>query len=174
MTNINSDIVANMVASPPVHSDVTKFGGRMRIAQGAFETVAASFDADGDTITLIVLPSTSIVHSIRIANDDLDTGTTSAFNLGVYSWDEVEGLGAAVDEDYFATAVEQLRAASAMVELVAEAAWDIAKYGQPLWEAVAGLSKDPVLNYAICMTETAATAGAQAGTLAYDIRYTLD
>lgn len=175
MANTNSDIVANLVASPPVRNDVSIYGGRMRIAQGAFEVAAADFDADDDTITLCILPSASVVHSIKVANDDLDGATASVFNLGIYDWDRsARALGNVVDEDYWATLVTQFQAAATLTELVAEAAWDIANYGTPLWEGPAALSADPGGEYAIVLTQTAAVASAQAGTVAFEIIYTLD
>ena len=47
------------------------------------EQTACDFDAIGDTIKLASIPSNARINSIKIANDDLDSGANSAFDLGL-------------------------------------------------------------------------------------------
>lgn len=170
MANTNSNIVDIQDGTTTTKLSVAKFGGRVRIAADNFELVAANFDADGDTIHLCNLPVNAVIHSIKVSTDDLDTGATVAFNYGIYSTD----LGTIKDEDFFATAVTA-QAASTLTEIYDEAAaaGNVAGVGDPLWQN-AGDTSDPGGQYAIVATATAANAGAQAGTFAFQILYSID
>ncbi len=166
MANTNSDLVANLEASPQVLSPSGKLAGRVRIAVSSVEVTAADFDADGDTIKLASIPSNARINSIKIANDDLDSGADSVFNLGLYDRD-----GAIKDEDVYASLVTQLQSAAALTELVNEAR-DIAKHGQRVFED-AGDTDDTDELLDVVMTQTATVAGAVTGTVAFEIEYTV-
>lgn len=165
MANTNSDLVANLEASPQVLSPPGKLAGRVRIAVSSVEVTAADFDAVGDTIKLASIPSNARINSIKIANDDLDSGADSAFDLGLLDRD-----GAVKDVDVYATAVS-LQTASALRELVNEAR-DIAKQGQRVFED-AGDTDDTDELLDVVMTQVATVSGALAGTVAFEIEYTV-
>ena len=170
MTTTNSDLIANTVASPIVHNPAGKHYGRVRISQGAFEVTGTDFDADGDIIRLARLPVNVRVISIKIGNDDLDSGTDSAFNVGVQRPD-----GTIEDEDFFATGVTQMRATARLTELYdeAETAANRDEVGETLWEML-DIASDPGGFYDICLYQTAAVSSPITATVNFQIMYAID
>lgn len=170
MTNVNSTLVANFEAEPRVKSPVGQLGGRVRCAQGTLTIPENGYDADGDTLMLAPIPSNARILSIKIGNQDVDSGTDSAFNLGIY-----DSEGAVKDEDYFASAVTQFRAAARLTELFDEALQDanIADVGKELWE-MAGDTEDPGGHYYIAITETATFTEVADAVISFQILYAID
>lgn len=166
MANTNSTLITNSEASPPVANDVGWDGGRVRTKMGSVAVAAADIDADGDTIKLCRVPSNGRIVSIEVGHDDLDSGATAAYNVGLYT-----AAGALVDEDAYASAVT-CQAAAALTRLENEAR-NISATGQKVWQD-AGASADTGLQYDIVLTMTAANAGAQAGDIAFVVKYAVD
>ena len=149
---------------------VARYGARQRIITGNYEVATAELDS-GDLIVLARIPATATVQSILIANDDLDSGTALDFDLGIF-----DENGTVLDQDAFASAVVQL--ATAVVapgtDLRHEAATGPERVGDRMWE-IAGVANDPGgVMYDIVITIVDGAAGAQVGTLAYTIAYTID
>lgn len=170
MANTKSNIVQYQDGTVIPKLDVARFSGRVRIAADNFELAAIDFDADGDTVHLCNLPAHAVIHSIKVGTDDLDSGSTVAFNYGIYSTD----LGTIKDEDFYATAVAA-QAASRLTEVYDESgtAGNRASAGERIWQN-AGDTENPGGEYAIVATATAANAGAQAGTFQFQILYSID
>lgn len=166
MANVNTSLVANRVAQPQVANDAALLGGVKRVALGTIALASGDLSAS-DTVMLTPLPSNVVVTSIKIANDDLDTGSTNTFDLGVYTYD---GDFTAVDDDCFVTASTQLRAAASFTELLNETQ-GIETFGQKLWE-YAGYSEDPGTELFLGIVFDA--AGNQAGDLSFIIEYVVD
>lgn len=177
MSISNSNALATIAAGSKVRHGI--LSGHVQGSIGVSEVVGTDFDADGDIVHLVKVPSSALVSSLKLSNDDLDSGTDSVVNLGLYNAETkftdngTEYLAdALIDEDFFAAASTALQAASADLEL-AFSARDIATADQPLWEAL-GLVCDPNVNFKISLTQTATVAGATTGSVKLDaVSYTV-
>ena len=162
MSNANSDLVTNFVAVPQVLNPAQQLQGVKRIAQGTVALVAGDLGAN-DTVMLAPIPSNASITSIKLFNDDLDSGTTNTADVGLYTT-----ALAVVDADAYASAITDLRAAVKTGTEVAFEARDINKMGQKVWQD-AGLSSDPALTYFVGIGFPA--AGDTAGDLSFIIEY---
>ena len=164
MSNANSDLVTNFVAVPQVLNPAQQLQGVKRIAQGTVALVAGDLGAN-DTVMLAPIPSNASITSIKLFNDDLDSGTTNTADVGIYKQDLT-----VVDADAYASAITDLRGAVKTGTEVAFEARDINKMGQKVWQD-AGLSSDPALTYFVGISFPA--AGDTAGDLSFIIEYTV-
>jgi len=180
MATTDSTEVTNFLADPSVRTPVGQWGGRVRVAMGNFEVVAADIDAASDLIRLTRLPAQARIRSIKIGNDDLDGAgsPTSVVDIGLF--EPAATPATAADADCFVDGSIQLRAASPMVNVLATTtastavlATALPNVGKTLYEW-AGDSAGDFAEYDIVMTQTVTTGGAAAGTIAYEIEYTID
>ena len=162
MSNANSDLVTNFVAVPQVLNPAQQLQGVKRIAQGTVALVAGDLGAN-DTVMLAPIPSNASITSIKLFNDDLDSGTTNTADVGLYTT-----ALAVVDADAYASVITSLRSAVTTGTEVAFEARDINKMGQKVWQD-AGLSSDPALTYFVGIGFPA--AGDTAGDLSFIIEY---
>ena len=169
MTTTNSTIVSNMLAKPQVSNDVQEVGGRVRSIVGTVEVDASAEAQANDILLLCPVPSNAVITSIQIANDDLDSGATNTFDVGLYTLDAA-GNATAVDDDCYVTASEQFRAAAGFTELRWETL-DISTLGQKAWEDAAA-TDDPSVDYFLAITHNA-TAN-QDGTISFIVNYVVD
>jgi len=167
MANVNQTLASNFVATPQVRSPSRQLHGRMRIACGTIALAAGDLSA-GDTIMLAPIPTAAAVTSIKIYNDDLDSGSTVTMHVGLYTAD---GNTTAKDVDAYASATTDLRAAVIVGTEVAFEARNINTMGQRVWED-AGDSTDPGGHYFIGIETDA--AGDTAGDLSFVITYVVD
>jgi hypothetical protein len=113
---------------------------------------------------LAPIPSNASITSIKLFNDDLDSGTTITADVGLYNTDL-----SVVDADAYASAITDLRGAVAAPGTeVAFEARDINKMGQKVWQD-AGLTSDPALTYFVGINFPA--AGDTGGDLSFVIEY---
>ena len=159
MTTKNSDLVANLEASPQVANKAQELQGVVRIAQGNV-ALAAGDSADDDIVMLAPIPSNASVVSLRVGRDAL--GGSCTYNVGIYT-----DAGAVKDEDFFASSVAD---EAALAELRYEAA-DINTTGQQLY-TMAGDSTDPGGYYYIAATFNA--TGGTGGDMAFIIEYVVN
>ena len=164
MANVNTDLVTNFVAVPQVLNPAQQLHGVKRIAQGTIALAAGDLSAN-DTVMLAPIPSNASISSIKLYNDDLDSGTTNTADVGLYKQDL-----SVVDADAYASAITDLRDAVKTGTEVAFEARDINKMGQKVWQD-AGLSSDPGLTYFVGISFPA--AGDTAGDLSFVIEYTV-
>ena len=165
MANKNTTLVSNMLALPQVASPAGTLHGTKRVAMGTVALVAGDLSQD-DT----VMPSNAAIVAIKLFNDDLDSGTTNTCDVGVFS--ESDGTFTALDDDAYASAITDLRAAVTGVGTdVTFEARNIDKLGQRVWED-AGQSEDPGGHLFIGLTFDA--AGDTAGDLSFVIEYVVD
>ena len=165
MANVNTDLVTNFVAVPQVLNPAQELHGVKRIAQGSIALVAGDLSAN-DTVMLAPIPSNASISSIKLVNDDLDSGSTITADVGLYNTDL-----SVVDADAYASAITALRAAVAAPGTeVAFEARDHNKTGQKVWQD-AGLSVDPGAVYFVGINFPA--AGDTAGDLSFIIEYTV-
>ena len=166
MTNQNSQMIIDAIASPVVLTPVGLSGGRERVIMGTMEVVAATFDADGDTLRLTKIPTGARITSIELAADDLDTSTDSDISVGLAEED-----GTIIDEDAYALSVT-LQAAFAMTR-VENKTRDINNVGEQVWQD-AGKTTDPGGLVEIVLYQTATVGSVALGTLSWIIKYTID
>jgi hypothetical protein len=158
--------------------------GNMRVSMDVAAVAAADFDADGDIVYLAQVPSNARIVSIKTYNDDLDSGTDSAVNVGIYNGDEAfvdtdasataYAADALIDEDAYAAASSALQAA--VTAGTEHAFGTAARRNDPLrkvWED-AGLDSDPQVPLRIALTQTATVSGAQAGDIVMVVTYVID
>ena len=167
MANVNQTLASNFVASPQVHSPSFQLHGRMRVACGTIALAAGDLSA-GDTIMLAPIPTNAAIVSIKIYNDDLDSGTTVTMHVGLYT---AASTPVAKDVDAYASATTDLRAAVLTGTEVAFEARNVNKMGQRVWED-AGDSSDPGGHYFVGLETDA--AGDTAGDLSFLINYVVD
>ena len=167
MANVNQTLASNFVASPPTMSPVTQLHGSMRVACGTIALAAGDLSA-GDTVMLAPVPTGAAVISIKLFNDDLDSGTTNTCDVGLYTSD---GEVTAKDDDCYASAITDLRGAVTTGTEVAFEARNINLMGQKVFED-AGDSTDPNTHYFVGLKFDA--AGDTAGDLSFVITYILD
>ena len=105
MANVNTDLVTNFVATPMVKNDSQQLHGVKRVAQGTIALAAGDLSAT-DTVMLAPIPTNASITSIKLFNDDLDSGTTNTTDVGLFTT-----AIAAVDDDAYASAITDLRAA---------------------------------------------------------------
>ena len=167
MTTKNSTLVTNFEATPKTYSPVYQLHGRMRTAQGTIALATTDID-DNDVIMLCPINVAASITSIKLASDDLDSGSASlTFNIGLY-----QTSGTVVDEDCYATAITLGQAATAFTEYAFEVR-DINVCGQRVWED-GGQSTDPGGQYYLAVTVQAAAATAVAGDIAFIVTYVVD
>ena len=176
MANMNSTEIANTWATPQVHNMPRNDHGRIRIKQGSVEVTGTSFDADGDTVRLCELPTNASVISIKLAVDDIDSGTNTAFNVGLYQRGTATAPGTLIDEDCYASALTYGQTAQALTEIMLEAAaTNIDNIGQMVYlDADATATSDPATLYELVLTQTATVGGVSTGTYAYQVMYAID
>ena len=162
MANVNTDLVTNFVAVPQVLNSASQLHGVKRVATGTIALAAGDLSGD-DTVMLAPIPSNASITSIKLFNDDLDSGTTNTADVGLYNTDLY-----VVDADAYASAITDLRGAVTVGTEVAFEARNINKMGQKVWQD-AGLTSDPALTYFVGIGFPA--AGDQAGDLSFVIEY---
>ena len=162
MANVNTDLVTNFVAVPQVLNSASQLHGVKRVATGTIALAAGDLSAN-DTVMLAPIPSNASITSIKLFNDDLDSGTDLTANVGIYTT-----AVAVVDADAYASAITDLRGAVKTGTEVAFEARDINKMGQKVWQD-AGLTSDPALTYFVGISFPA--AGDTGGDLSFVIEY---
>ena len=167
MANVNSDLVTNFLATPPTMNPAHQLHGSMRVAAGTIALAAGDLSAT-DTVMLAQIPTNAAIVSIKIYNDDLDSGTTNTCDVGLYTAD---GNVTAKDDDCYASAITDLRAAVVVGTEVAFEARGVQLMGQQVW-ADAGDSTDPGGYYLVGLKFDA--AGDAAGDLSWLITYVVN
>ena len=167
MANVNQTLVSNFLATPQVANDVANLHGRMRVACGTIALAAGDLSAT-DAVMLAPVPTNASIISIKLFNDDLDSGTTNTCDVGLYTAD---GNVTAKDDDAYASAITDLRGAVTTGTEVAFEARDINKMGQKVYQD-AGDSTDPGGFYLVGLKFDA--AGDTGGDLSFSITYTVD
>tara|TARA_E500000318_G_scaffold12597_1_gene11592 strand:+ start:2140 stop:2694 length:555 start_codon:yes stop_codon:yes gene_type:complete len=158
-------------------------GGNVHVSMDSRACAAGDLNADGDAVILCQVPSNARIISILLINDDLDSGTTSAINIGVYNGNEqfndtdgsqtLYAADAIIDEDAFAEVATDLRIFNSGTEVGFRTAARKNAPLQSVWED-AGLTSDPGVPLRIALTQTATVSGAQAGDVVMVVQYITD
>lgn len=158
VVNTKSNGVYN--ADNSIMSNRYLYGAPLKTAVATVEVAAA--DDDTSVYRMFQVPSNAIIFKIDVKNDAITAGTS--YDFGVYNIPPRNGstaVGAVVDADAFASAVDMSSARVAPLDIVNEAL-NIDKAEKRLWE-ILGLSRDPGIEYDLAFT--ANTAGTAAGTI---------
>lgn len=168
MASTDSTLISNLATDPVTLNDMGLISGKTRVAHGTVAVADGDFDADGDYIRLARIPATARITSIKLYNDDMDTGTDSVFNVGLYKTD-----GTVADEDCFATLLTTFQAANtAGVEARFDA--DITNIDDRLY-TLAGDSDDSEGYYDVVLTQTATVSNDNGGgDVTFVIEYVID
>jgi hypothetical protein len=165
---LKSPSITNREATPRVlNNPGTGGSGVLRLTQGYLASVTASLSATS-VIRLCEIDAFAVVESVTFASAAQAGGT---IDLGLYKTN-ADG-GAAVDSDFFATAIAVTSAVVLTDETNESTTNTIAKQNQPLWQA-AGVSTAPApgTKYDICATiATDITTGT--GAIGVKVRYTI-
>lgn len=174
-TTVQTSLLSNLgsqIAAPTLNASAVD-GGKMRVAAGTIAVATTSIDEVNDVIMLCGLPTGAVVHSIRLAADDLDSNLTPtlAFNLGLFP--AVDSAIAAVkDADCYASAITLGQAATAFTEYAFEAR-NINLCGQKVY-ADAGDSADTDTVYYLGLSVSTVAATAAAGDLSFIVEYSVE
>lgn len=176
-TAIDTDQPFDFLAPGNVH-------GNLHQSMDVRACAADDLNADGDAVILCQVPSNARITSIIVYNDDLDTGTDSSVNIGVYNggeqFNDTDGsqtlyaADAIIDEDAYASAITQLRGNHTAGDNFAF--YRSGRRNAPLqsvWED-AGLTSDPGVPLRIAITQTATVSSAAAGDVVMVVQYVTD
>jgi hypothetical protein len=179
-------LTAQLVTEPRTPGRSTANGAPVRIYNVTQELATTSTDETGDIVLLLALPSSAVVHDIRILTDDLDSGTSLAYDLGLYNGpDKIKDIPvsatltnyaafAVLDADCFASAVTIGQAADKGVTMLnhrfesAITLGEINSVGSRLWEVV-GMDQDPNKLFVIGLTITTGGGTPVAGTMSVQV-----
>lgn len=165
---VNSDLIANAVASPRVPNVGALDGGFVRFKQAL--AAVASGDSATSTYRMFRLPSTAYVLDLSLTSADI--GTTTAADVGVYYPTTHSNGGTVIDVDAYGSAVSLSGGAISLSNVRFESGAAAGLYtnaSKPLWQA-AGLSTDPGGEFDIVLTLTGAADAA--GTVMGRVTYT--
>lgn len=162
MATTKGNHITDFDSNPPDTVNSRLHGGYIK---GSIDTFELGILALNDDHQVFKLPIDAIIHSIKMATDDL--GTTGALSIGFYE-KKSDGTFALIDVDAIASAVDVSTAAVALTEFRFEAA-DIDTGSQRAFE-LAGLTTRPLFGD-IYIALTASTATTAAGTVHMAIEY---
>jgi len=148
---VKSTSITNRDADPKVLTDAILLKGSMLEAVGV--TAAAAASSVGSTYLMGQIPSSARVSEVLFSSDAM--GATGSVDIGLYQ--TTENGGAAVDADFFASAVANTSAVTNSGVAHESGVFGIEKSEKPLWSAL-GLDADPGLTYDIVLTATAILA----------------
>ena len=170
--------ITNLDATPRTTLEAASGGGKLRVFMDTIAAGTGDLDND-DIIVLAQVPSNAKLTSIRIYNDDLNSGS-GTFNVGLYNGPQAYTISgtttaadAVIDEDCYVTLSTQFQGAvTAPTELLAETR-NVNAIANFVWED-GGLSEDPGVPLRIAITMSATPGSAAAGDITMVVKYVVD
>ena len=182
----NSNLIANNVLVPSVNNDVAESGGRMRVITGIVAVADSEFDATTDIIRICRIPANAVIHNIIISCEDMDGGSDSLVDLGLWEVGDAsfvtQATGTVVDIDSYLDNSTIFRAAVAQVDCrfvdggVNAAQLGNTTAGDRVWEN-AGVSTDPgggMYELVFSQKATVSADGTGPFDIAFQVMYTVD
>lgn len=163
---LKSSVITNADATPVVFSNARLAAASMREAIGTIQASASASIAS--TYRLCRIPSNARISEVIASCDAFDT--TGAADIGVYQ--TADNGGAVVDADFFASALVLTTALPNTVVTHESGVFGIEDVEKPLWEAL-GLTTDPVRDYDIALTLTAANGAGATPDVTLRVRYAI-
>ena len=170
--------ITNLDATPRTTLEAASGGGKLRVFMDTIAAGTGDLD-NNDIIVLAQIPSNAKLTSIRIYNDDLNSGS-GTFNVGLYNGPQAYTISgtttdaaAVIDEDCYVTLSTQFQGAvTAPAELLAETR-NVNAIANFIWED-GGLSEDPKVPLRIAITMSATPGTAVAGDITMVVQYVVD
>jgi hypothetical protein len=155
VVTLKSAGITNATATPRVLNNANIYNGKLRGAQGM--VAVANGDSIASVYRMFRIRSSDNVHALRLWCSAI---TSAAADVGLYDIDSVNA-GAVVDVDFFASAQSLASALSATdIAFEAGAAGGLLTNAEKrIWEAL-GLTADPLKEYDVALTLTAAATAA--------------
>lgn len=163
---LKSAAITNADATPLVLTNARIMAGAMREAIGTKQASASA--SIGSTYRLCRVPSNARISQVIASCDAFDI--TGAADIGVYQ--TAENGGAVVDADFFASALLMTTALPNTVCTHESGVFGIEDVEKPLWEAL-GLTADPMRDYDIVMTLTAANGAGATPDVTLRVQYAI-
>jgi len=180
MATVKSVEITNLDATPRTTLEAASAGGKLRVWMDTIAVGTGDLDND-DIIVMAQVPSNAKIVSLRIYNDDLNSGS-GTHNVGLYNGPQAYTISgtttdaaAVIDEDCYATDSDAFQAATTITtgleEYLVEVR-NINKIANFVWED-GGISEDPKVPLRIAITMSA-TGTAVAGDITMVVLYTVD
>jgi len=180
MATVKSVEITNLDTTPRTTLEAASAGGKLRVWMDTIAVGTGDLDND-DVIVMAQVPSNAKIVSLRIYNDDLNSGS-GTHNVGLYNGPQAYTISgtttdaaAVIDEDCYATDSDAFQAATTVTtgleEYLVEVR-DINKIANFVWED-GGLSEDPKVPLRIAITMSA-TGTAVAGDITMVVLYAVD
>ena len=173
--------ITKLDATPRTTLEAASGGGKLRVFMDTIAAGTGDLDND-DIIVLAQVPSNAKLTSIRIYNDDLNSGS-GTFNVGLYNGPQAYTISgtttdaeAVIDEDCYATNSDAFQAATTVTTGTEELITDtrnINAIANFVWED-GGLSEDPKVPLRIAITMSATPGSAAAGDITMVVQYVVD
>ena len=180
MATVKSVEITKLDATPRTTLEAASAGGKLRVWMDTIAVGTGDLDND-DIIIMGQVPSNAKIVSLRIYNDDLNSGS-GTHNLGLYNGPQAYTISgtttaaaAVIDEDCYVTDSGALRAATTVTTGTEEALIEtrnINAIGNFVWED-GGLAEDPKVPLRIAITMSA-VGTAIAGDITLVCLYTVD
>jgi hypothetical protein len=166
--------ITNLDTTPRTLLESASGGGTVKVFMDTIAAATTDID-DDDIILLAEVPSNAKILSIKIFNDDLDSGGLPALatDVGVYNGPiktSSYAANAVIDRDCYATASAVLQAAVLTGTEVAFEVRNVNAIANFVWED-AGLSADPGVPLRIALTMETVAATAAAGDITMQVTY---
>ena len=180
MATVKSVEITNLDATPRTTLEAASAGGKLRVWMDTIAVGTGDLDND-DIIVMAQIPSNAKIVSLRIYNDDLNSGS-GTHNVGLYNGPQAYTISgtttdaaAVIDEDCYATDSDAFQAATTITtgleEYLVEVR-NINKIANFVWED-GGISEDPKVPLRIAITMSA-TGTAVAGDITMVVLYAVD
>jgi len=163
---IKSSAITNADATPLVLSNARIMAGAMREAIGTGQATASASIAS--TYRLCRIPSNARISEVILSCDAFDT--TGAADVGIYQ--TAENGSAVVSAAFFASAVVLTTALPNTAVTHESGTFGIEDVEKPLWEAL-GLTADPMRDYDVALTLTAANGAGATPDVTLRVRYAI-
>ena len=180
MATVKSVEITNLDATPRTTLEAASAGGKLRVWMDTIAVGTGDLDND-DIIVMAQVPSNAKIVSLRIYNDDLNSGS-GTHNVGLYNGPQAYTISgtttdaaAVIDEDCYATDSDAFQAATTVTTGVEEYLVEVRNINSIanfVWED-GGISEDPKVPLRIAITMSA-TGTAVAGDITMVVLYTVD
>ena len=180
MATTKSVEITNLDATPRTTLEAASAGGKLRVWMDTIAVGTGDLD-DDDIIILGQVPSNAKIVSLRIYNDDLNSGS-GTHNVGLYNGPQAYTISgtttdaaAVIDEDCYATDSDAFQAATTITTGLEEYLVEVRNINAIanfVWED-GGLSEDPKVPLRLAVTMSA-TGTAIAGDITLVVKYTID
>jgi hypothetical protein len=180
MATVKSVEITNLDTTPRTTLEAASAGGKLRVWMDTYAAGTGDLDND-DVIVMAQVPSNAKIVSLRIYNDDLNSGS-GTHNVGLYNGPQAYTISgtttdaaAVIDEDCYATDSDAFQAATTVTTGVEEyliETRNINAIANFVWED-GGLSEDPKVPLRIAITMSA-TGTAVAGDITMVVLYAVD